>query len=388
MLTRERSWEHELDLGSGHMRERITCGNRACACSFRHARIYRALRLRLAFAMVVALRPKKARRKKLRLRRKPAVLRGLADQAARELASMMNLMIAFNAPVSWCRFAFLLATSRKLNLGRACDHVEYFAGQMAVTECLREAGLRCVAYEVLRDPCMMDFMSPCGFVNACALLLRVRAGGGMLAAPVCSTWVYMNRGTSKRTAANPHGDAGVSQVQQANCMVARVCLLCYLAAARGIAFILEQPAGSLLEKHDSVQAMLKQFDILRKHVQMKDFGASTPKPTWLYSNEGFLDEIDTYVAKAPIERRLDMVKVSTNSEGRRIVSGGSDLKKSQAYPRGFGLAVRRLHAKHAAYLRRKAEGMLELGLSLPALLWQPSADLAELGKCIEILEAT
>lgn len=313
------------------------------------------------------------------------MLRGLTDQATRELISLMNLMLAFNAPVSWCRFAFLLATSSRLNLTRDCDHIEYFAGEMAVTEALREAGLTCIGYEVLRDPHMMDFMSPCGFLNACVLLLRVRSGGGMLAAPVCSTWVYMNRGTSRRSQANPHGDLSVAQVRQANCMVARVCFLAYLATARGVAFILEQPAGSLLEKHEAVQSMVNQFAVVRKHVMMAHFGALTPKPTWLYSNEAFLDEIDAFVPKAACVRKLEMVKVSMNSQGRRIVSGGSDLKKSQAYPIGFGVAVRRLYAEHAAYLQRKGEAMLELGLGLSAPRWQPTADHAELGECIALL---
>ena len=46
-------------------------------------------------------------------------------------------------------------------------------------------------------------------------------------------------------------------VQEGNCMAWRCALLCFLALARGIWVVLEQPKGSLLEAHPAMQALFK-----------------------------------------------------------------------------------------------------------------------------------
>eukprot|EP00969_Alexandrium_andersonii_P006238 271163-Alexandrium_andersonii.AAC.1 len=53
-------------------------------------------------------------------------------------------------------------------------HVETFAGQREVAKAYRRCKLPAAAFE---------------------------AGGGFLAAPVCSSWVWLSRSTSKRTKA-------------------------------------------------------------------------------------------------------------------------------------------------------------------------------------------
>lgn len=42
----------------------------------------------------------------------------------------------------------------------------------------------------------MDFLTPRGFSMALYALLRVRVGGSLTLAPVCSTWVYMWLGSA------------------------------------------------------------------------------------------------------------------------------------------------------------------------------------------------
>ena len=74
-------------------------------------------------------------------------------------------------------------------------------------------------------------------------------------------------------------------VQEGNCMAWRCALLCFLALARGIWVILEQPKGSLLEAHPAMQALFKTCYFWRKSIRMGDFAASSQKDTWLYSSQ-------------------------------------------------------------------------------------------------------
>ena len=70
-----------------------------------------------------------------------------------------------------------------------------------------------------------------------------------------------------------------------NTMCARVALLILLASAKGINWVLEQPANSLMERHPAMQAVFKLVRVWRKSVRMGDFSAATAKPTWLYSGD-------------------------------------------------------------------------------------------------------
>lgn len=45
-----------------------------------------------------------------------------------------------------------------------------------------------------------------GFVKAIQSVLRIREGGLIHAGPPCSSWIWMNRGTSKRSLGNLEGD--------------------------------------------------------------------------------------------------------------------------------------------------------------------------------------
>ena len=68
-------------------------------------------------------------------------------------------------------------------------------------------------------------------------------------------------------------------------MVARCVLLIILCASRGINWVLEQPQGSLLERHPAMQWLFTLLQVWRKSIKMGDFQAPTQKATWLYSGE-------------------------------------------------------------------------------------------------------
>ena len=91
-----------------------------------------------------------------------------------------------------------------------------------------------------------------------------------------------------------------------------------------------------MEKHPRFQELEKKIDLWRKFVKMYDFGAPTEKGTWLYMNDDAIDDVCHYGPAKVVRKNnhVEMVKKHTDANGKLIISGGKDLKKSQAYPKG------------------------------------------------------
>jgi len=124
---------------------------------------------------------------------------------------------------------------------------ETFAGDAQVTRALRAAGLRSVAYEINYDRDNFDFMGDHGFANCISLALAMEMGGVSVNAPVCSSWVFMSRHSTGRSSWRPLGNRAFENVSTANAMISRMVLLLMVYSSLGICWILEQPAGSLLQ---------------------------------------------------------------------------------------------------------------------------------------------
>ena len=208
------------------------------------------------------------------------------------------------------------------------DHLELFAGEMAITkgewkECLLVSELPVMWQERRSNAIPMDIrfgpdqdlLSDTGFCNALYQVLSLRpSSGGLWAAPVCSTWVFMrlackilqywfgvlcsagilcislhrSRGSTKRSKSRPMGcNTGVTRDH--NVMVARLVLLLCIAASKGCWWMMEQPKGSLLEGHVAFQMFLRMLKKLNTSVSRCStslcwFGADTRKPLWVYSS--------------------------------------------------------------------------------------------------------
>lgn len=88
----------------------------------------------------------------------------------------------------WNRF---VGRSQKQTYG-VPRKVSYWRGYGLLPE--KEGRTRSIALDVTHDPSSMDLLSPLGFVSACYHATCIRPGGGLLAAPVCSSFVYMPLG--------------------------------------------------------------------------------------------------------------------------------------------------------------------------------------------------
>ena len=82
--------------------------------------------------------------------------------------------------------------------------------------------------------------------------------------------------------------------------VSRTVALCWLADTLGKRFVLEQPLGSLMERHPRFAQMRDAIDIIRHSTAMERFDSDNRKPTWLYSNCETISGIDVYAPPLPL----------------------------------------------------------------------------------------
>jgi hypothetical protein len=178
-------------------------------------------------------------------------------------------------------------------------------------------------------------------MSAIIFVLRIRRGCGFLAAPVCSSWIWLNRFTSGRSAADPLGHWYRPYVREANTQVVRVVILCLIAAALGLSFIVEQPEGSLLEQHPRWQHLCRMTQVFRHTIRMWDYGAQSEKPTWIYSNFAEVAHIDMFKSGRLSRKRkhLEITHHFVDKTGVHRSRGGKDLKATQTYTEGFANAV-------------------------------------------------
>lgn len=199
---------------------------------------------------------------------------------------------------------------------------------------------------------------------------------------VCSSWTAVNRGTSRRSAATPLGDAAVPSVALGNLLAVRSAILIWVLEAAGAVWLVEQPLSSLLWHHPRMVGVLRGLRCFRLTICMCDYGAATLKPTLLVGNVSSLGELSEWrvpsarkvhfclgggmprrVRLLPVgftcvqsmlchtcmhatfvqtERRLEprqMVQRWVDHAGRERWSGGPDLRRSQIYPQQFAHAA-------------------------------------------------
>ena len=105
------------------------------------------------------------------------------------------------------------------NLVEDLDFCELFAGQREVSKAFARGGYKALPIEK-DDGRMFDVISPPGQYLVLHALLRLKLGAAMLAAPVCSTWIWLTRNTTLRGVDRPLGYSGATGVREANMQAA------------------------------------------------------------------------------------------------------------------------------------------------------------------------
>ena len=140
----------------------------------------------------------------------------------------------------------------------------------------------------------------------------------------------------------------------------QVALAIYLLHAKGIMWMLEQPASSVLVYHRRMQELLKVgIPMYRVHVWLGAFGGTSPKPTVLYSGHPFHSALSHKKLEPgqTFEHHGQMVSVYRDGAGKTRVTGGAKLRESQHYPDAFGTALQELYTAHCGSLQESAGRM-------------------------------
>ena len=100
-----------------------------------------------------------------------------------------------------------------------------------------------------------------------------------------------------------------------------------------------------MELHPKFDRRLGRLGMKKIWCWMKSFGSEGPKGTSLFGNAPYLPKLQSFLNKGNIEasRKLDVVKRGKNKDGKATVTGGSDLKGTQAYQPCFGLQIALAH---------------------------------------------
>ncbi|CAJ1335972.1 unnamed protein product, partial [Effrenium voratum] len=164
-----------------------------------------------------------------------------------------------------------------------------------------------------------NIMSSHGFANMVWQVCRLRPGSGKFTAPVCSTWVFLSRSSTGRSAARPLGWTS------RECVAGRVLVLLLIAHSIQVWWVLEQPLSSVMHLHPLFQAMLKlpTVQVKKLYTAMGWFGGPTLKPTHLYSSHDEIDDLNKLANKGLMKQKegVEMVRKYVDGSGRRRVAG-------------------------------------------------------------------
>ena len=244
---------------------------------------------------------------------------------------MFNLLALIIKP-----FMNLVGPTRRIT--RALDCVEFYAGVGNVARAFKNAGLESRTYDIVENAEDMNMSSAYGFFTAVFLCMKLKAFGLSHWASVCSTWVFMSQGSTKRYMNIWGTPESCSGVVTANEQVVRMTMLFMLCNVRQVYWLLEQPMTSVL---DQIPVLVE--DVIgwsvRVNTCMGAYWAKSKKPTWLKSNGRWSTALRRSSSGCSFDANDNVVQLEPGLDGKKRVSGGPGLKATQVYPEGYGTAV-------------------------------------------------
>jgi len=216
---------------------------------------------------------------------------------------------------------------------------EMFAGERQWSGNMLELGYVVQSFDSRHNLCH-DFLTPTGFLVAIVTVMTICLNGILWLAPPCSSWVWMSRFSTGRHL-SLLGHLFNNNVQSQNALVGRLCYVIVLAIKRGVFFIIEQPASSIMWDHPRLKAVLEKYsDILfRCELQLGSYNYEVPKATVLIGTAPQLQHLGRRMS--PNERlwmRSFDDRIHTASHDHTGSRGNRNLRPTQAYPAGFGAA--------------------------------------------------
>ncbi len=225
--------------------------------------------------------------------------------------------------------------------GPLLDFVEVFAGHAAVSRAFQSLGYRGRRMD-LKYHEGHDVLNPTGLLLLLSSVMDLKPGGILWAAPPCSTWVFLSRSSTGRDV-QVEGNTLSRSVLGQNALVERLVLVLEVCALKGVYWILEQPANSVLWQYPAMRDCLDRQGAQSCALEMGAYGAQSVKPTTLMGTAPFLRELERKCSKELRHCSSNEGVVTTtkwtDTQGRKRCQGTDQLKGTQQYPEGFGAAV-------------------------------------------------
>ena len=219
------------------------------------------------------------------------------------------------------------------------DCVDFYMGRGHIKECF-DVDFRALGYEIADDCVMQNALTLQGLITMILYGMRLCSCGLSHWGTVCSSWVFLSRSSTGRTTDNVRGRTSCLSVRQGNTQVSRMCLTLLLLQAKGTAWILEQPASSIMYLSDAMQWYWRRFQWHAVSTSMGAYGGPTLKPTKLRSNKSWVSKMmrkptdDDQVRFRELKGLSQTaVQLAPHSDGRKRCTGNAKaLKDSQTYP--------------------------------------------------------
>ena len=239
---------------------------------------------------------------------------------------------------------------------RDLDVVELWSGVESIVSAATAAGFAAVPFDKFRirgvrdtdDPDMTEYiLLEAGFRRALSLALRLRPGGLLWMAPVCSSWIFLNLRSTKRTRVGGprfQGNLKYLPVQQGNRMAEMAAFFFLVAVSRGVQVVIENPATSMMFNYEcfanACALWPKRFWAVLPHCRYSTapFGARYGKKFKLMGSHAWALRL-ACKCLCPGRKHKSLTTVK-NVSGKKAVTGVMQaLKDSSAYPPAMGVAV-------------------------------------------------
>lgn len=163
-------------------------------------------------------------------------------------------------------------------------------------------------------------------------------------------------------------------------MVSRMTLILWVLQSKQVFYLYEQPGSSLLWNHPRMEAFIESCDAYRCWTWMGAFGAGSPKGTTLWSSRNSVQKLNR-----PLPNKIwdhEMTKKTILRNGKLSISGGRDLKASQAYTPEFGFSTL------SVWLAEPEVEMPQLSKAKVPNIWAtlPKRDRWDDGRIVEVLQ--
>ena len=162
---------------------------------------------------------------------------------------------------------------------------EIFSGVASIHQAFDGRGYASAKYDFIIDGELCNILTPSGWNNGLTLVGRLQPNSLIHSTTVCSTWVFMSRGSTNRSMWCPLSPLPWSEgIAQADCTVSRVCLYWFLVVASACTFVSEQPLSSLMALLPRIVGFRAALKAVKQgwhhtHLWMGMYAAPTRKPT-------------------------------------------------------------------------------------------------------------